>query len=137
MNTRNIVAILIVLIILLTAIGIFLGINLYSKNETTEELKEVFALTLDDMYCDLKDGKGIVKLNVTIETHSKETLDNLEKKIYLIRNNINEIVRNKTQEELKGKDGQVNLQKEIKDNLVQVFEDDRIANVYFNQFVIQ
>lgn len=137
MNTRNIVAILIVLIILLTAIGILLGINLYSKNETTEELKEVFALTLDDMYCDLKDGKGIVKLNVTIETHSKETLDNLEKKIYLIRNNINEIVRNKTQEELKGKDGQVNLQKEIKDNLVQVFEDDRIANVYFNQFVIQ
>lgn len=137
MNTRNIVAILIVLIILLTAIGIFLGINLYSKNETTEELKEVFALTLDDMYCDLKDGKGIVKLNVTIETHSEETLDNLEKKIYLIRNNINEIVRNKTQEELKGKDGQVNLQKEIKDNLVQVFEDDRIANVYFNQFVIQ
>lgn len=57
-----------------------MGINLYSKNETTEELKEVFALTLDDMYCDLKDGKGIVKLNVTIETHSKETLDNLEKR---------------------------------------------------------
>ena len=57
--------------------------------------------------------------------------------MYLIRNNINEIVRNKTEEELKGKDGQVNLQKEIKENLVDVFNDESIINIYFNEFVIQ
>ncbi len=137
MQTRNVIIILLILIALLTSIGIFLGVSLYNSNKTTEKPIETFALTLDDMYCDLKDGKGIVKLNVTIETYSKETLEALEKRVYLIKNNINEIVRNKTEEELKGKDGQVNLQKEIKDNLVKVFEDDRITNVYFNQFVIQ
>lgn len=136
MSTKNIVIILLVLVVLLSAVGIYLGINMYSNNKE-EKPVETYSLTLEDIYCDIKDSKSIVKINITIETFSERSLEALQNKIYLIRNNINEIVRNKTVEELKGRDGQVSLQKEIKENLIEVFNDESIANIYFNQFVIQ
>lgn len=137
MSTKNVVVILLILVVLLSGIGIFLGINMYKNNKSEEKPIETFSLTLEDMYCDLKDSNSIAKINVTVETYNERSLETLENKIYLVRNNINEIVRNKTEEELKGKNGQVNLQKEIKDSLVNVFNDEAIINVYFNQFVIQ
>lgn len=137
MSTKQIVVILLVFVIIFSSIGIIFGIRMYDNSKTQEKPIETYNLTLDDMYCDIKDSKSIIKINVTVETYSERSLETLENRMYLIRNNINEIVRNKTVEELKGKDGQVNLQNEIKENLVNVFKDEAIANVYFNQFVIQ
>ena len=46
-------------------------------------------------------------------------------------------MRNSTEEELEGKEGQVNLQKKIKDSLIELFNDSNIANIYFDDFIIQ
>jgi len=110
--------------------------KVYGKNGS-EDKEQTYSLTLDTLYCDIKDSKSIVRINITIETNKEETFELLTKKMYIIKNNVNEIVRNKTEEELKGKDGQVSLQREIKNNLIQVFNEDSIVNVYFNEFVIQ
>lgn len=135
MSTKKVVFISLILLVVFTVSGIVIGMKILGNNEN-KNIK-TFSLNLEDIYCDIKDSDSIIKLNITIETFSKDSLEILTNKVYLIRNNINEIVRNKTEEELKGKSGQVNLQKEIKDNLLAVFKDESIVNIYFNEFVIQ
>lgn len=46
-------------------------------------------------------------------------------------------MRNSTEEELEGKEGQVNLQNSIKKNLINLFNDENITNIYFDDFIIQ
>ncbi len=76
-------------------------------------------------------------MKVTISTNSKTTYEGLSEKQFLIRDDINKIIRNKTEEELQGKDGQVKLQEEIKLSLIELFNDETITNVYFDDFIIQ
>lgn len=135
MKSNKAVILLLVLVVIISIACIIFAVLAYGKNGT--EKTETFDLTLDTMYCDIKDSNSIVRINITIETNKEETLELLTEKMYIIRNNINEIVRNKTEDELKGKDGQINLQREIKENLIYVFKEDSIVNVYFNEFVIQ
>lgn len=139
MSKKTVFFILIVVVLISTASIIF-SVSMYMENggkTNKKKSSKTYSLELEDIYCDIKDSKKIVKINITIETYNKDTLELLSNKKYLIRNNINEIVRNKTEDELKGKDGQVNLQNDIKENLVKTFNDQSIINIYFNDFVIQ
>ena len=144
MNKKNILlVILLILVIALSAFAIYIGMNAIksdkgaSNNKGDLEDRETFSLTLDDMYCNIKNSKRIVKVNLSIETYNEKNLDLLKSKEYLIRDNINQIIRNKTEEELEGKDGQLMLQEEVKNALTNLFDEDSIANIYFNDFVIQ
>jgi flagellar FliL protein len=141
MKNRNIVLIvLLILVIVLAVVGIALGFAFYKNNnnmDSTKKRLETFNLTLEDMYCNIKDSKKIVKLKVTVETNNKNTLELLEEKQFLIRDDINKIIRSKTEDELQGKEGQVKLQKEINESLINLFNDETITNVYFNDLIIQ
>ncbi len=140
MNNKNVILIvLLILVVILAVVGIVLGITFYRNNNGDSNKKnlETFNLTLEDMYCNVKDSKKIVKVKITIETNNKETLELLEKKQFLIRDDINKIIRNKTEEELQGEEGQVKLQKEIKESLIKLFNVETITNVYFNDLIIQ
>ncbi len=139
MNKKNvIIVVLLILVVLLSVTGIALGLKFINGYEANagKNLK-TFSLDLNDMYCNVKDSNKILKVNITIETNNKDTLEILSRKVYLIRDNINQIIRNKTEEQLKGREGQTNLQKEIKETLIQIFNDETITNVYFNDFVMQ
>ncbi len=143
MKNKNIILIIIlILVIILAVVGIVLGVTFYrnNKNDDSDSNKknlETFNLTLEDMYCNVKDSKKIVKVKITIETNNKETLELLEKKQFLIRDDINKIIRNKIEEELQGEEGQMKLQKEIKESLIKLFNDETITNVYFDDLIIQ
>jgi len=133
--------ILIVIIILLLALiaGITVGMLFFSNRSGEKKVKEVktYSLTLEDLYCNIKDSKKILKIKITIETINEKTLEKISEKQFLIRDEVNKIVRNLTEEDLKGKEGQINLQKVIKDNVVDLFQDESITNVYFDDFIIQ
>jgi flagellar FliL protein len=139
-NRNTILVILLILVIILAVVGIALGF-MYRRNKGVESTSikqlETFNLTLDDMYCNIKESKKIVKVKVTVETTNEKTFKMLGEKQFLIRDDINKIIRNKTEEELQGEEGQVQLQNEIKENLVALFKDETITNVYFNDLIIQ
>lgn len=141
MNNRNIILIIIlVLLIVLAVLGAVLGVIYYRNNNTNNsngKSIETFNLTLDDMYCNLKDSKRIMKVRITIETSNKNTFESLNSKQFLIRDDINKIIRNKTEDEIEGEEGQTTLQKEIKESLVNLFNDNTITNIYFNDLIIQ
>lgn len=138
MNTRKIPIIVILIIaIIFAVIGTALGVILYKNNNDKPKKEETLYITLDDMYCNIKGSKKILKLKVTVEVTNKKTYEKLNEKGFLIRDEINKIVRNKEENNLEGRDGQLNLQKEIKERLVNLFNDENIKNVYFDDLIIQ
>lgn len=137
MSNKNIFIVIIILLIAL-ALGIVAGIFIFSNNPNNKEKEvKIYPLTLEEMYCNIKESRRIMKLKVTVETTNKKTFEEISEKQFLIRDEINKIVRNSTEEELEGKEGQVNLQDKIKENLIDLLNDNSITNIYFDDFIIQ
>lgn len=131
--------IFLVALIIIFVVGVILGGVFYkSKSKNASKKKaETFNLTLEDMYCNIKESKKIVKVKITIETKDKKDLERIVEKQFLIRDDINKIIRNKTDVELQGKEGQVELQGEIKESLKKLFDKTNIVNVYFDDLIVQ
>lgn len=138
MSKKTIIIVVIILLLALIA-GIAVGIFFFSNNSGEKKIKEIktYSITLDDLYCNIKESKRILKIKITLETTNEKTLANLSEKQFLIRDDVNKIISNLTEEELRGKEGQVNLQNVIKTNMVELFKDESIINIYFNDFIIQ
>lgn len=138
MSNKTIITVVIVLLVLLV-VGLIIGIFVFSNNPSVKKEKPIqyYSLTLEDQYCNIKESKKIIRIKATIETTSETTHKKLGEKQFLIRDQVNKTVRNLTEEELQGEKGQTNLQSQIKDKLVELFEDESITNIYFNDFIIQ
>lgn len=141
METKKVILIVVLVVVILFAVfgtimGLFLTKN-NGNNQNKNKEAEKYYITVDDMYCNLRESKKIVKIKATIEITDKNTYERIQDKEFLIRDEINKIIRNKKEEELQGSDGQEKLQLEIKNNLVSLFDDDKINNVYFNDLIIQ
>ncbi|WP_353095301.1 flagellar basal body-associated FliL family protein [Tissierella praeacuta] len=138
MSKNNILIIVIILLVALIA-GIAVGIFFFSNNSGGKKAKELktYSLTLEDLYCNIKESKRILKIRITLETSNEKTLAELTEKQFLIRDDVNKIISTLTEEELRGKEGQVSLQDQIKTNMVELFKDESIMNIYFNDFIIQ
>lgn len=138
-NRKTVIIVLLVVLILFATVGLVLGISVYKNNGGNNEKKgsEKYYITLDEMYCNIKDSKKIVKIKTTIEVDDKDTNEELEKKQFLMRNEVNKIIRSKEEEDLQGKEGHMGLQKEVKDSLVNLFDNESISNVYFDDLIIQ
>lgn len=140
MDTKKIILIVVIVVLLLFAIaGFALGFSSYKNNGDKNKNKDAEKnyITLEEMYCNIKDSKKIVKIKATIEINNKNTYEELEGKQFLMRNEINKIIRSKEENELQGKEGQIALQNEIKENLIKLFNDESITNVFFNDLIIQ
>lgn len=130
-----------ILAIVVIAVGIIFGLKMAKgdKGEDTEDIsnKEIYQHEVGEMYCNLSDSKKIVKVTATVETTDEKFNETLESKNYIIRNEINEIIRGKKQEEVEGSDAQTNLQKQILTKLNEAFNTKLISDVYFNDFIVQ
>lgn len=138
MSKKTLTIVIIILLIALIA-GIIVGIFIFTNNPKENKIREVktYSITMDDLYCNIKDSKRILKVKITLETTSEKTIENLTTKQFLVRDQVNKIIRGMTDDDLQGKEGQVKLQSEIKTNLVELFEDKNIINIYFDDFIIQ
>lgn len=141
METKKIILIVVLVVVILFAIfGTIMGFFLTKNNKNNQDNNkeaEKYYITVDDMYCNLRESKRIVKIKATIEITDKNSYEKIQNKEFLIRDEVNKIIRNKKEEELQGSDGQEKLQLEIKNNLVSLFDDNKIDNVYFNDLIIQ
>lgn len=136
MSKKTIIIVVVILVFAVFA-GIAAGVVFWKRTSSFEGEIKKYNLTVDDMYCNIKDSKRILKLKITIESISEKSIEKLTEKTFLVRDQVNKIVRNKTEDQLEGTDGQISLQKEIRENLIILFEDENITNVYFNDFIIQ
>ena len=135
--SRKTIIIVVIILVLAIISGIAVGMVFWKKTNSGVRETERYNLTVDEMYSNIKDSKRILKTKITIESIDPKTIERLTEKNFLVRDEVNKLVRNKTDDQLEGTEGQTNLQKEIKQSLIVLFEDESITNVYFNEFIIQ
>lgn len=140
-KTGIIIGVFALFAILAIVVGIIFGLQMVKKSDSNSEEamlnKEIHKLDIGEMYCNLSESKKIVKINTTVETPDKKFFEVLEGKVYIIRHEINEIIRGKKQEEVEGSEGQKNVQAEVVKRLNEVFKTKLITDVYFNDFIVQ
>ncbi|NLM05384.1 MAG: flagellar basal body-associated FliL family protein [Tissierellia bacterium] len=136
------IKILIIALIILIVAGVAVVFFLKSKASSEEEKapnpsSEVnYSVTMEDMYCNIKNSKRILKIKLTIQTSDENKKAIIEAKQFVIRDEANKIIRNNTEEDLLGTGSMENLKRAIQRSLSNYFADESIV-VFFDEFVIQ
>lgn len=141
MNKKKIIIIAAIALILIVviALGVIFGLKMMKGDKGADDIsnKEIFQHDVGEMYSNLSESKKLVKVNPTVETTDEEFLETLATKNYIIRNEVNEIIRSKNEEEIRGSEGQKQLQNSILNRLNEVFNTQVITDVYFKDFIVQ
>ncbi len=136
MSKKVIIIIAVVALVLIIA-GVVVGVLLLGNSEKKPKEVKTYFLSLGEIYSNVKDSKKIVKVKFTIETTNEKSIDKLSGKSFIILDEVNKIIRNTTEDELQGMEGQTKLQDSILERLVELFENESITNVYFDEFITQ
>lgn len=131
--------VVVVFLIVAIALGVVFGMKMSKGDKGEEDIseKEVFQHDVGELITNISASKKLVKLNPTVETTDEKFLETLTNKNYIIRNEVNDIVRSKSEEEIKGSEAQKQLQDSILKRLNEVFNTKVISNVYFKDFIVQ
>lgn len=132
--------IIIVAVVLLVVVGAGVAVFMLTRPPKEEPIV-YYEYVFDEEYSNLADeaSKKIVKYQVTIEYTDVEMLAVFDQNKTKIRNNIDEIMRATTAEEIEKTNGKQRLRDRIKDMVIEVLESDEevITNIYLQPFVIQ
>ena len=132
--------IIIIAVVLLVVVGAVVAVVLLTREPKVEPLV-YYEYVFDEEYSNLANeaSKKIVKYVVTIEYTSEEMTAIFDKNKTKIRNNVDEIMRATTSEEIEKTNGKQRLRDRIKDMVIEVLESDEevITNIYLQPFVIQ
>lgn len=132
--------IIIVAVVLVVIIGAAVAVFMLTRPPKEEPIV-YYEYVLDEEYSNLADvdSKKIVKYQVTIEYTDVELLALLDQNKTKIRNNIDEIMRATSTEDIAKANGKQRLRDRIKDMVIEVLESDEevITDIYIQPFVIQ
>ncbi|WIV10866.1 flagellar basal body-associated FliL family protein [Proteiniborus sp. MB09-C3] len=138
MSTKKIFLLAIISFVMIMMIigAVFLLIS-YKNNSEKNTSKELYYYDVGEMYCNLRESKKIIKLKITIEATDKKIIEELDKKNFLIKHEINAIMINKNEKDLEGKEGILVLQSEISNRLSEIFNSKDITKIYFEEIIVQ
>ncbi|WP_066507334.1 flagellar basal body-associated FliL family protein [Abyssisolibacter fermentans] len=125
-----------VLIVVLTIVGVIFGVMLYN-NKNKEDVVETYTYDIGQIYSNLKESHRIIKCSITAEVTDEGLLEVFEKQEPKTKDAITKIFRNKNEKDVEGMQGQINLQKEIKQKLQEILDNKDITNIYFKEFIVQ
>lgn len=132
--------IIIAAVVLVVIVGAVAAIFLLG-GEKKEKPIVYYEYTLGEEYSNLADqaSRKIVKYQITIEYTDQKFLPVLEANKTKIRNNIDEIMRATTSEEIERTNGKQRLRDRIRNMVIEELEtdEDTITNIYIQPFVIQ
>lgn len=133
-----IIVILLVIIISFGVTFIYMQSNYSQKDESLKVDKNIIMYSFGDSFVsNVKDSNKILKVTVRLELSNSKVEEVINARSPEIRNEINLLLRGKTEEDLKGSEGQSNLQKEILSVVRKLLNTDKVLNVYFDEFIIQ
>ena len=134
------------MIIIIAAVALVViigaGVTVFLMTRPPEEVVlTYFEYSFDEEYSNLadKESKKIVKYQVTIEYTNEEMVAVFDQNRTKIRNNIDEIMRATTSEDIEKTNGKERLRDRIKQMIIEELESDEeiITNIYLQPFVIQ
>ncbi|MBF4691735.1 flagellar basal body-associated FliL family protein [Fusibacter ferrireducens] len=139
MNKKMLIIIAAV-VLLLVVIGGVVFVFVINKPETEPEIVYL-EYRLDEGYSNLADvdSNKIIKYQVTIEYTNADTLALLDKNKTKIVNNIDEIMRITSSEDIDKPNGKQRIRDRIKEMVIEVLDSDEetITDVYIQPFIVQ
>lgn len=134
------ILIIILAVVLVVIIGAVVAVFLLTRPPKEEPIV-YYEFIFDEEYSNLadSDSQKIVKYKVTVEYTDEAMLEILTTNKTKISNNIDEIMRATTSEEIEKTNGKQRLRDRIKDMVIETLESDEevITNIYLQPFVIQ
>lgn len=141
-NLSFLIIVGLILIVLSALISFIITTRLVLPNDVTGRDGEVVDFTgitvpLGTFTTDLRDStRRIARVEIVVEVESRKAIEQIEERSVQLNDRIITILRSKTAEELKGKEGRIRLGEEIKNGLEE-FLTFKIVNVYFLEFIVQ
>ena len=137
---KKLVIIIVAAVLVLTIVGVVLFV--FVLNKPKEEPEIVYLeYKLDEAYSNLSDAGSnkIIKYQVTIEYTNADTLALLDKNKTKIINNIDEIMRTTSSEDVDKPNGKQRIRDRIKDMVIEALDSDEetITDVYIQPFIVQ
>lgn len=142
---KNNILLIAIIVFLLLVIAIAAVLYVFSLNNTKAVSdnpikidKDVIMYQFDNAFINnLKDTKKLLKVTISLELANSKIQTLVDARKPEILNNINLIVREKTEEDLVGAEGQKKLQREILDTIRKMLNTEKVMNVYFHEFIVQ
>ena len=137
----------IVLIILAAGISYFIAVNIAGSNgngevvgengeEVAPEMGETYELGEFIRNISNGDGRRMLKATIVIEVSDEEVISQIEERDTRIRDQIIDIIREQSVEDLQTRDGIDEFKGEIIDSVNDNIGDGEVINVYFEEFII-
>lgn len=142
MNKKIVVIIAVVAVLAVALVlGVFFGMKYAGNGEQSGEVDilsdKITQIEVGEMYSNLSESKKIVKMNITIAVNNPDLQTLMESRMSIIKDEINKAVRGKTEEDVVGVNGHVNLKAELLKKLKEIFKTEDIVDIYFNEFIVQ
>lgn len=134
-----IMAILLVAITLVGAIAVVVILKVTGEDKEKElTIDEVLEASVDipQMTANLA-SDDFIRISFKIQTDSVEAKEELEKRDFQVKNLIILELSEKTAEDLKGKEGQVKLENDLKTKISEIMQEGKIENVYITESLLQ
>ena len=108
-----------------------------NSQESIKIDKNIKIYSFDEPFVsNIKDSNKILKIIIKLEISNSRIEEVVDAKNPEIRHEINLLLRGKTEEDLKGSEGQSMLQREILDLIKKLLDTESVKNVYFDEFII-
>jgi flagellar protein FliL len=142
MKNNKVVIIMLVLLLVITlaGAGAFIYIWKFTGEQKTNEpsIDEILESSVDieEMTTNLA-SNNFIRISFKIQTDSKEAKEELEKRDFQVKNIIIQELSEKKTEDLKGKNGQIKLENDLKDKINELMQEGKVVQVYIVNSLLQ
>lgn len=136
---KKIIIIAGVALVLVVSIAVALYFFVFNKKDPADEPVVTLEFELDEMYSNIADPGKILKSKIVIQYTDEKLLDKLTTTKTRIVNDINQLYRTKTLEQLSATNGQERLRSDILELVQEILEADaeQVTDVLFLDFIVQ
>ncbi|MFT8319503.1 MAG: flagellar basal body-associated protein FliL [Bacillus sp. (in: firmicutes)] len=142
MKNNKVVMIMLILILAIAIIGtggfIYLSKFAGDQKEKEPSIDEVIESSVDipEITTNLA-SDSFIRISFKIQTDSKKAKEELEKRDFQVQNIIIQELSEKTEQDLKGKKGQLDLENDLKDKINELMQNGEIVQVYITNSLLQ
>ena len=142
MKNNKVIIIMLVLLLVITLAGAGAIIYIWKftgdqkeKEPSIEEILES-SVDIEEITTNLA-SDNFIRISFKIQTDSKKAKEELEKRDFQVKNIIIQELSEKNTEDLKGKNGQIELESDLKDKINELMQEGKVVQVYIVNSLLQ
>lgn len=142
MKNNKLVMIMVILLVAITLVGAIAVVIVLKftgdkehKEPSIDEVVEA-SVDIEEMTTNLA-SDDFIRISFKIQTESTKAKEELEKRDFQVKNIIIQELSGKTSEELKGKEGKIKLQDDLKSKINTLMQEGKVEQVYITQSLLQ